>query len=107
MQYNVLTDIHHEMVATISLVNIHHLIYIYIYKIKEKEKKVSCEENSGFTLSYVTYSSVIIILYITSSTYLSYTWKCVPFDHLHPVLPAPYSLASFHNFLKLLIMNLT
>ena len=75
-QHNVLTDIHHEMFAMMSLVNIHHLIYI---QNKRKRKKVSCEESSGFTLTFIYTEVLIIILYITSNTYLSYTWKCVTF----------------------------
>lgn len=45
-----------------------------------------------FTYSIVNYSHHAFCYIIR--TYLSYNWKFVPFDHLHPMPPTPHSPAS-------------
>ena len=48
--YSIMTYIHYEMIITISLVNIHHLIKIQKKK-KERKMFFSCDENSKDLLS--------------------------------------------------------
>ena len=72
--------------------NIHH---INRYKIKEIEKNVSLLWELLTTLMcniqqcWVYYR----VVYYIPSTYLSYNWKFVPFDHLHKIPPSPSTLS--------------
>lgn len=65
---------------------------------KRKEKKFSLWWDSqiyslnDFPVQFAAELATVIMLYVLR-TYLSYAWKCVPFDQLAPILPPPYSLS--------------
>ena len=51
-------------------------------------------------LSHITCSSVNYtyhVIHCIPSTYLSYNWKFVPFDHLHPIPPPPRPASGNHR----------
>ena len=65
----------------------------------KKEKPISLWwELLGFILNFhiVLLTAVFIVLlfitvvYYSSGTYLSYKWKFVPFNYLHPLSPLPF-----------------
>ena len=37
-------------------------------------------------------NNIYHVVYYIPSTYLFYSWKCVPFNYLHPVPPPPNPL---------------
>ena len=87
--HNNLTYIYCKMITTISLVNIHHLV-----RIQKKRYIFSCDENfcnllskqlSNLPCNSVNYSHHFIHYFAT--TYLSYNWKFVRFDHLNLLHP--------------------
>ena len=70
-----MTYIYCDMIVTVSLVNIHHLIY-------KKKKKFPCVENSEYTL-YVLYRNVNYSHQIPHYILvLNYNWNFWPFDYL-------------------------
>lgn len=84
--------IYDEMGATVSLVNIHHLMYIK-KKIKRKNVSFPCIESSEFTQFinfHINHTAVLtsyhVVLYISGTYYQEF----VPFGHLHPI-PLPTS----------------
>ena len=84
-----MAHVHHEMIITASLMTIHHLISLENYG--NKKKILFSDENSSdlfsYQLAYIIYTSVSCIYHFLCyipRTYLSYNWKFVPLDHLHP-----------------------
>ena len=99
-KHNDLMNMHHEMIATVSLVNIHHLIKIQ----KKKQKKKKNKETPFFLLmrTFSIYSLnnfqiliIFIMLYITSlvlTYFISRSWYLLtaliqfPLPHPLPLL---------------------
>ena len=49
--------------------------------------------------AYITYNNtnyINHIIHYISNTYLSFYWKFVPFDYLHPVPSLPYPLVTIN-----------
>ena len=75
------------MIITVNLVTIH----LINTKLKKYKKYFSCVRTLRmYSLNnFNIYSSVNYhFVHYIPSTYLSYNWKFVHFDHLHPILPA-------------------
>ena len=88
------------MIITINLVTIYH--FLQIKNFKNRKNNFPCDENSYYLLFQIlsiTYSSVDIknAIHYISRTYLSYNWKFVAFDHLHPNPPPPTPCSDNHK----------
>ena len=84
------------MITTVSLVNIHHLVYIYTKPKKKKKhfflmvKTLRIYSLDNFSVQHMVVLIVKIILYLyIPSTYFSYSWKFVSLDHFHPLSSPP------------------
>ena len=83
-----------EMITTVSLVNIHHFTQLRcLFPCDENFLNLLSQQLTNIWYSIVDHSHHIV--HYIPTTYLSFNWKFVPFDRLHPISTCSISLLKF------------